>query len=118
MSIRTRIYTFFNGQLVGADEDGNRYYRGKGRQLHGRDRRWVLFKDADEPSKVPPEWHAWLHHTVAESLAQEAAAARDWQKSHQENLTGTAGAYNPPGHQLAARKRHGATGDFTPWTPG
>lgn len=118
LSFRTRIYTFFNGQLMGSDEVGNRYFRGKGRHLQGRERRWVLFKAAEDPSNVPSEWHAWLHHMVAESLAQEAATARDWQKPHQENLTGTEQAYRPPGHQLARRARDAATGDYTPWTPG
>ncbi len=117
MGIRTNIYTFFNGELVGEDENANRYYRGKGRHLQGRERRWVVYKGGDDPSNVPPEWHAWLHHTVAESLAQEAAAARDWQKPHQANLSGSEDAYRPPGHQLAGRARHSATGDYIPWTP-
>ena len=58
MSLGTWIYTLFNGDLVGMDEFGNNYYRGKGKKLNGRERRWVTYKGAAEASKVPPEWHA------------------------------------------------------------
>ena len=69
MSIETRVYTWFQlltgrGELVGTDEFENRYYRCDRSRLHGRERRWVLFKGEAEASRVPPEWHAWLHHTT------------------------------------------------------
>ena len=43
MSIRNWIYTFLNGKKIGVDEFGNRYYKGKGRKLNGRERRWVIY---------------------------------------------------------------------------
>ena len=71
MTIGTLLFTWWKGERVGTDEFGNRYYREKpGRQLRpgggrdSRERRWVLYKGEAEASKVPPEWHAWLHHTV------------------------------------------------------
>ena len=117
MDIRTWIYTMFNGSLVGVDEFGNRYYRGKGKLLHGRERRWCLYKGSAEASKVPPEWHAWLHHTVEAPLAEGAANAKPWQKPHLPNLTGTTAAYRPAGHDYRGGKRAAATGDYEPWTP-
>ena len=49
-TIGTRIYTWRNGQFVGEDIFGNRYFRDK----TGR-RRWVLYKTIAEPSQVPAD---------------------------------------------------------------
>ena len=117
MSLRTRIYTFVNGILVGRDEFGNRYYRGKGRKLNGRERRWVVYKGKAEASNVPPEWHAWLHFTVDEPLTEQAAMAQSWQKTHQANLTGTPKAYRPKGHELEGGSRSPYSGDYEAWSP-
>jgi NADH:ubiquinone oxidoreductase subunit len=117
ITIGTLLYTLFKGELVGVDEFGNRYYRGRGRSRYGRERRWVLFKGKAEASRVPPEWHAWLHHTAAEPLTQIDAVARPWRKPHRPNPTGTDGAYRPPGHQLRGGRRARATGDYEPWRP-
>ena len=119
MTIATRIHTWLNGVLVGQDNDkgGNRYYRSKRGRLHGRERRWVIYHGKGEPSEVPAEWHAWLHHTAEESLAEAAAQEKPWQKPHQPNRTGTAEAYLPRGHQLAGGVRASASGDYEPWKP-
>lgn len=117
MSVRTWIYTLVNGDLVGKDEFGNKYYRGKGKKLHGRERRWVSYKGRVEASKVPPEWHAWLHHTVDEPLTEQAAKAQPWQQGHLPNLTGTKHAYRPTGHEYQGGDRAAATGDYEAWTP-
>ena len=117
MSLRTWIYTLVNGTLVGRDEFGNRYFRGKGRKLNGRERRWVIYKGEIEASRVPPEWHAWLHYTVNVPLTEEAAKAPNWQKTHEPNFTGTPMAYRPKGHELKGGRRSSATGDYESWTP-
>ena len=88
MDIGTLLHTWIHGKLVGTDEFGNRYYKNKGGSLYGRERRWVLYKGRKEASKVPPEWHSWLHHTSAEPLTESATRARPWQKEHVPNLTG------------------------------
>ena len=31
------------GEFVGVDEQGNRYYRSRRSRLHGRERRWVVY---------------------------------------------------------------------------
>ena len=122
MSIETRVYTWFQllfgrGDLVGVDEFGNRYYRSGRAKLHGRERRWVLYRGEAEASRVPPEWHAWLHHTTEAPLTEKAAQARSWQRDHQPNLTGSVAAYRPPGHDSKGGRRSRATGDYEPWTP-
>ena len=73
MTLGTRLLTWFRGEAVGTDSFGNRYYRERGsRKLRrgggrfSREKRWVIYQGEPEGSKVPPEWHAWLHHTVDE----------------------------------------------------
>jgi NADH:ubiquinone oxidoreductase subunit len=117
MSLGTRLLTLFYGEPVGTDEFGNRYYRSRRRKRQGRELRWVMYKGSNEASKVPPEWHAWLHHTTAEPLTEAAAQTLPWQKEHVPNLTGTAVAYRPPGHDRAGGRRPHATGDYQPWIP-
>lgn len=117
ITIGTIISSILFADMVGTDEFGNRYYRARRWRRHGRERRWVIYKGEDEASKVPPEWHAWLHHTVSEPLTEKAALAKNWQKPHEANPTGTAGAYLPEGHEFRARHHAPATGDYEAWTP-
>jgi NADH:ubiquinone oxidoreductase subunit len=77
----------------------------------------VLYNGEVEASRVPPEWHAWLHRTVVDPPKPGAAQPRPWQKPHQPNLTGTGQAYRPPGHTLKGGQRAKGTGDYEPWIP-
>ncbi len=117
MHIGTLLYTWFKGENVGTDEFGNRYYKGKGDSLYGKQRRWVLYKGEVEASRIPPEWHAWLHHTSEEPLTEQSTRAPEWQKEHVENLTGTSQAYRPAGHAYNGSHRAAATGDYEAWKP-
>lgn len=113
----TRIFTSLRGELVDTDAFGNRYYQER-RAVEGRRRRrWVVYKGDTEASKVPPEWHAWLHYTIDEPPHEGGVPHKDWQKPHQPNPTGTDEAYLPPGHLLEGGRRAPATGDYEPWTP-
>ncbi|MEX0760037.1 MAG: NADH:ubiquinone oxidoreductase subunit NDUFA12 [Tistlia sp.] len=122
-TLGTRLFTWLNGELVGRDEEGNSYFRQKGggtvhRDSLRRERRWVIYADGpDEASRVPPEWHAWLHHWSNETPPAEGIARRTWMKDHQHNLSGTGQAYRPPGHTLLGGKRDRATGDYEAWSP-
>ena len=80
------------------------------------ERRWVIFNGYSEASTVPPSWHGWMHHTVDTPPTQENYKPREWEKPHRPNLTGTAGAYRPPGSTLAANRRPKATGDYKAWS--
>ena len=120
MTLATRLYTWFRGELVGTDQFVNRYYRdrtGASRCDGLREKRWVMYNGEAEASRVPPDWHAWLHHTVVEPPRPNAPPAKPWQREHVPNLTGTALAYRPPGHEFKGGKRAAATGDYEPWTP-
>lgn len=121
MDIGTRLHTWLHGRLVGTDEMGNRYFEDKRAaekqaQPGAQPRRWVLYVGEPEATKVPPEWHAWLHYTTNEPIP--LAARKSWQKPHQMNQTGTANSYRPPGHDYRGGHRSPATGDYESWTPG
>ncbi len=112
--------TWWNGEFVGEDEFGNRYYRTKGGRKSkalGYDKRWVVYSGYAEGSTVPPSWHGWLHHTVDTPPTQVTYKPRAWQKPHRPNMTGTPEAYRPPGSTLAAGRRPRATGDYKAWSP-
>jgi len=116
-NIQVRFFTFRRGRLVGTDEYGNRYYEDRKVNHHGRKRRWVLYKGEPEATKVPPEWHGWLHHSMSAPLPKDSPYHQPWVKPHRPNLTGTAQAYHPPGSQLAQGQREKATGDYEAWQP-
>ncbi len=112
MTIGTRLFTWMKGEKVGEDRFGNRYFRERG----GR-RRLVLYTGGDEPSKVPAEWHGWLHYTQDKPPTETPPPVQPWQQEHQPNHTGTAQANRPPGSLLGGGRRPPATGDYEPWQP-
>jgi len=113
----TMMQTRFCGIEAGHDQFGNRYYRSRKTPKGMREKRWVIFAGEPEASKVPPEWHIWLHHTAAQPLPEQSSFHKDWQKPYQPNMTGTREAYLPPGHTLEGGKRDKATGDYQAWKP-
>ncbi len=117
MTIGTKLYTMFNGECVGSDAEGNRYFQVKRAPKSGRRKRWVMYKGEAEASRVPPEWHAWLHHTIDHLPTAKPRPVKPWQKPYQPNRTGTTAAYQPPGHDYAGGKRDRATGDYVSWRP-
>jgi NADH:ubiquinone oxidoreductase subunit len=117
-NIHINFVTWRRGAKVGSDRFGNVYYRSKTTPTGARERRWVIYAGEPDASKIPPEWHGWLHHTVKEPLPEGSSSLRKpWQQEHLPNLSGTTQAYRPPGHALAGGERVAATGDYEPWTP-
>ncbi len=107
------------GVFVGADEFGNRYYEARDARdsYDGRKRRWVVYNGYAEASKVPPDWHGWLHHTFAEPPVSAPLVRKHWEKEHRPNLSGTIHAYRPKGSLARGGERQRATGDYEAWTP-
>ena len=89
-TVGTFIYTLFFGKLVGRDEFGNKYYS------NSKGKRWVIYKDTVESSKIPPEWHLWIHFLTNNKPSGNLNKFK-WQKQHEENLTGTNKSYKPDG---------------------
>ncbi len=109
-TLGTQIFTWRKGEEVGRDEFGNIYY-----QTDGGKRRWVIYNDEAEASKVSPDWHGWLHYTWDEPPTENPLPRKEWEKPHIPNLTGTPAAYAPPG---SIRRRDPApTTDYEAWTP-
>jgi NADH:ubiquinone oxidoreductase subunit len=117
----TWLFTWKSGEQVGSDAAGNRYYQEKGRPDRqgphwNRRRRWVIYSGLAEASNVPPEWNAWLQH-LADEPPVRPPADYAWEKPHVPNLTGTDGAYRPPGSIAEGGVRAPATGDYQAWRP-
>lgn len=112
-TIGTLVYTFFNGEKVGEDVQGNIYYQEK-----KGPKRWVIFKTDIEASKISPEWHMWLHHTVDYTPLERKPDRKAWEKDLEPNMTGTIDAYYPTGSLNEGGLRKKTTGDYEAWTPG
>jgi NADH:ubiquinone oxidoreductase subunit len=114
-TIGLRFAIWRGGEFVGEDEFGNRYYRAPSKIPDSiPEHRWVVYKDYAEASAIPPGWHGWMHHRMAEPPA--TYKRREWEKPHQENLTGTALAYRPPG-SLSSGSKPAAGPDYQAWQP-
>ena len=110
MAFFNRLFTWWNGSTlgtslqirtkavkVGEDEFGNQYFESEKLRYDGRTRRYVIYSDYAEASKVPPVWNGWLHHTYDELPKDIDIKVHGWQESHVPNLTGTPFAYKPKG---------------------
>lgn len=109
-TLNTQLWTWRNGVKVGEDSQGNVFYENK-----DKTRRWVIFNGEAEASRVDPDWHGWLHHTWDSPPTEKPLQHKDWQKPHQENLTGTALAYAPQGSIRRAEPK--PRSDYEAWSP-
>ena len=98
-TLGTFIYTLFTGKLIGRDQFGNKYYSSS------KGRRWVIYKDNIESSKIPPNCHSWIHFLKINKPSNEEKKFL-WQKQYEENLTGTARAYKPEGSLTSGLKKN------------
>jgi len=118
-TLGVRFTAWRRGVFIGEDAGGNKYYEAKDNSdsydVHKR--RWVIYNGYAEASKVPPEWHGWLHYTFDEPPTVEPLKRRGWEKDHLPNLTGTVEAWRPAGSIARAGERPRATGDYQAWTP-
>ena len=96
-TLGTFLYTLLTGKFIGADEFGNKYYS------NSKGKRWVIYKDKVESSKIPPEWHLWIHF-LNDKIPENNLKKYEWQKQYQENLTGTDKAYKPKGSLASENK--------------
>jgi len=125
-----KLFTWWNGVspgswfdikrrsgLVGTDAYGNRYFEDRKVSVEGRKRRYVVYKGLAEPSKVPADWHGWLHHTFDDVPTEAPLPRREWETDHKPNMTGTVFAYRPKGTLREGGERREADGDYEAWTP-
>jgi len=126
MGILARIFTWWNGATIGTslftrrfggeagrDEFGNVYFQHKGNAR----RRWVIYAGANDGSRVPPGWQAWLRGTIDQLPDKGLPARRRFETAATPNVTGTADAYRPGGALGSGTGRAAATGDYQAWKP-
>ena len=109
-TIGTQLFTWRHGVRVGADSQGNIFYRNA-----DDSRRWVIFADDAEASKVNADWHGWLHKTFREPPTDRPLPHKAWEQPHLPNLTGSAAAYAPAGS--IRRADPAKRSDYEAWTP-
>lgn len=125
-----KLFTWWNGvtlgglfdirrrsAFVGSDEYGNKYYEDRKVSIERRKRRYVVYKGLAEPSKVPADWHGWLHHTLDVPPTEAPLSRRAWETDHKPNMTGTLFAYRPKGSLSESGKRQASDADYEAWTP-
>ena len=111
-TLGTRLWTARLGVPVGVDDQGNSFYR----TADGK-RRWVIYAGEAEASQVSPDWHGWLHHTFEDPPQDGHLPRKPWEREHRANMTGTTGAYHPPGSIVLPAERARGTGDYEAWMP-
>ena len=94
----TFIYTIFAGKFSGEDQFGNKYYS------NSKGKRWVIYNNQVEASKISPKWHLWIHF-LSNNKPSDNLSKFKWQKKHVENLTGTKNAYKPEGSLTSDSKK-------------
>ena len=111
-TIGTSLFSRRFGARVGSDALGNVYFHAK-----KGGRRWVMYNGPNDASRIPPEWHGWLHGTLDEVPSEALPPPRAWEKPAIPNLTGTPRAYRPAGALEQGGQRAAATGDYEAWSP-
>lgn len=101
----TWLTTWLTGIAVGRDAFGNRYFRNK-----SDTRRWVVYRGTVDASRVPSAWHGWLHRLCDLPPADSRGLG------YQPNLSGTEGAYCPPG-SLRRCPAGAVNRSYEPWRP-
>ena len=96
----TKLKTIFFGKLVGNDSIGNKYYESK------EGKRWIIYSDEIDASKIPNEWYSWIHFTNNRIENTHDLEKYDWQKPHQSNQTGTDNAYHTNKNNAEIKKKY------------
>tara|TARA_B100001750_G_C15205620_1_gene445720 strand:+ start:313 stop:681 length:369 start_codon:yes stop_codon:yes gene_type:complete len=102
----TFVYTLFLGKYIGSDEFGNKYYS------NYKGKRWVIYKNRVESSKIPSEWYLWIHF-LTNNKPSKNLNQFPWQKKNTGNLTGTKDAYKPSGSLSSGLKK--STKKYETW---
>ena len=114
MDLISKIAIKISCAQVSSDEFGNQYFEAK-KAKNNHKKRCVIYNGIAEPSKVPPEWHGWLHYTNNDIPNNNRRYS--WQKIHLPNLTGTKFAHFPLGSKMSGGTRHKVSSDYQPWKP-
>ncbi len=114
-NLRAVLKTWFYGEFVGIDSQGNKYYEAKNNS-DKEGQRWVMFSRKCDASNISSAWQHWLTHSVSLSPSQKSRKAYPWQKPRLPNLTGSSNAYLPPGN-IKSEAGLNKINYYQPWTP-
>ena len=97
-TVTTLLNSAVTGEKVGSDAQGNTYYRAKkpfpkGHPWAGRERRWVIYNGANDASRIPAEWHGWLHGSFDGLPESNLPPPRQWETEYSPNATGSSAAW-------------------------
>ena len=95
-----KIKNYFFGKQVGVDSYGNKYFESKS------GKRWIIYNDEVDASKIPKEWYSWIHFTNNKIENNHNLKKYDWQKPHLSNQTGTENAYYPNKNNEQVKKKY------------
>ncbi|MEM0984803.1 MAG: NADH:ubiquinone oxidoreductase subunit NDUFA12 [Pseudomonadota bacterium] len=127
-----KLFTWWNGatlgtlfdinrrsSFVGEDTYGNKYYEDRKPSMGAKNyrRRYVVYSGLAEPSKVPADWHGWLHHTFDAPPTEAPLPRKAFELDHKPNMTGTVFATKPKGSLSEKGKRQETYADYEAWTP-
>ena len=99
-TLGTKIKTILFGKFVGKDSFGNKYYESK------NGKRWIIYANEIDASKIPVEWYSWIHFTPNKIEKNHDLKKYSWQKPHKPNLTGTKDSYYPNKNKDVTKKKY------------
>ena len=80
----------FHARFVGEDACKNRYFESINKDFFGRRRRFCVYFNKKEASKIMPHWYGWMHHQVSLPPTMEIG-----EEFSVETKTGTKDCFSP-----------------------
>ena len=129
MKLLNKIIIKLSCNKIGDDEFGNSYFEKKlsTKQLqqslqnkfghNPEKKRFVIYKGSVEASKVPAQWHGWLHYNCETPPINIENSKKSWEKTHLPNLSGTIYQNSPSSCVDKKGNRKKVSSDYQSWTP-
>ncbi len=117
MNLLNKIIIQYSCNKVGTDEFGNCYFEKKSVSQNGKKKRFVIYKGMVEASKIPSNWHSWIHYTSDKAPININTNRSPWQKTHLPNLTGTINKYSPIKNNIENDTKLSKNSNYESWIP-
>jgi NADH:ubiquinone oxidoreductase subunit len=111
----TKLKALILGKYVGFDDYGNKYFELKSSDAFGRKKRVCIYSGVVEATKIPSEWHSWMHY---KSDAPNIEKKHFWQVMHLPSLTGTKFRFTNTNPNSEVKKEYSQTPSrYSAWRP-